>query len=197
MSRDWQDTVCVPRCLRRRYALMTLTRLVTAFLAALISATPVVADTVPDTSSQSHVRILDQQLRTLFEEGLHRSPTLRALVSRLEASDVVVYLQPNAYAVRGLAGRLTWLSAVNGVRYVVVRVTPVASVLQQLAMIGHELHHAVEIAETPRIVDEPSMFREYMRIGYINGATSSGVFVDTQAALDAGERVADELRSSP
>lgn len=176
---------------------MTLTRLVSIFLAALISATPVAADAVPDVSSQPHVRIIDGRLRTLFEEGLHRSPTLRRLVLRLEASDVVVYLQPDVHAVGDLAGRLTWLSAVNGVRYVVVRVRRLASVLQQLAMMGHELQHAVEVAETPEIVDGPSMFREYLRLGYLNGAMSSGVTVDTQAALDAGEQVAEELRSAP
>jgi hypothetical protein len=176
---------------------MTLTRLVIIFLAALMSATPAAADAVPDVSSHLHVRIIDHRLRTLFEEGLHRSPTLRGLVSRLEASDVVVYLQPDAYAMGDVAGRLTWLSAVNGVRYVMVRVRRLASVLQQLAMIGHELQHAVEVAETPEIVDGPSMLREYTRIGYINGAMSSGVTVDTQAALDAGEQVAEELRSAP
>ena len=40
--------------------------------------------------------------------------------------------------------------------------------MQQIAMMAHELQHAVEIAETPAIVDGESLVREYKRIGYVN-----------------------------
>ena len=130
----------------------------------------------------------------LYGLGLVHSPTLRALASRLEASDVVVYLTTDPDAPSGVAGRLTFLSVVGGLRYVVVRVAPLRSAVQQLGMIGHELQHAVEVADRLDIVDDESLFREYMRIGYLSGLTAGGTLVDTRAASEAGWRVSQELR---
>lgn len=96
----------------------------------------------------------------------------------------------------GVAGRLTFLSVVGDTRYVVIRLAPLRSVVQQLAMMGHELQHAVEVAERPAIVDAESMYREYLRIGYMNGATGSGLGVDTNAAVKTGGRIIDELRDA-
>ena len=47
-------------------------------------------------------------------------------------------------------------------------------------MMAHELQHAVEIAETPAIVDGESLVREYKRIGYVNTLSPlPGVAFDT------------------
>jgi hypothetical protein len=90
-------------------------------------------------------------------------------------------------------GRLTFLSAVGGYRYVVVRMSRFSR-MQQIAMMAHELQHAVEIAETPAIVDGESLVREYKRIGYVNTLSPlPGVAFDTRAAVRAGEQVMKEL----
>lgn len=176
---------------------MTLTPVFRVLVAVLLisEATPVRAHSVPD-NAQPHIRISDGRLRALFEQGLRSSATLRALVSRLEDSDVVVYLEADMPGLVSFGGRLTFVSVVGGIRYVVVRVAPLASPIQQLGMMGHELQHAVEVAERPAIVDTDSLFREYMRIGYVSGWTGTGVAVDTRAAIDSGERVTEELRSA-
>jgi hypothetical protein len=130
-------------------------------------------------------------LRTLLDEGMRRSPTLRALVARLQASDVVVYLRCDGPI--GPDGRLTFVSSAGGYRYVVVRMARFRRA-QQIAIMAHELRHAVEIADTPEIVDGPSLVREYRRMGYENTASAlPGVAFDTQAAVDAGRQVLKEL----
>jgi hypothetical protein len=59
---------------------------------------------------------------------------------------------------------------------------------------AHELQHAVEIADTPAIVDGQSLVREYHRIGYVNSKSAlPGIAFDTQAAVRVGERVLKEL----
>jgi len=162
-------------------------------LLCLLVATPslsMAAESIPD-SPRRPIRSTDRRLRTLLEEGVRMSPTLRALVARLHASDVVVYLQ--CEGPRAPDGRLTFLSSVGGSRYVVVRMARFPRA-QQIAMIAHELQHAVEIAETPAIVDGPSLAREYTRIGYVNPWSSQpGVSFDTLAAVRAGEQVLKEL----
>lgn len=173
---------------------MTPTRAVAALLLLSLAAHPAFAD---DDPADPHVRVLDVRLQSLFEEGRRSSPTFQALVSRLEESDVVVYIEEDRSYTTSFAGRLSFLSVVAGTRYLIIRVVPLASSVQQLAMMGHELQHAVEVADNPRIVDEDSLLREYMRIGYLSGAASSGLAVDTEAAIETGARIAKELRSSP
>ena len=175
---------------------MSLARVVrlTSFV-FLLTASPVLAsDPGVYPPNLPRVRITDERLRSLFEEGLQNSPTLKELVSRLERSDVVVYVQPDYYGLAGYAGGLTFLSASGGLRYVVARVDWLRAPAQQVAMIGHELQHAAEVAGNPDIVDEASMLREYIRMGHVHGWLGSGVAVDTPAAGDVERRVAQELR---
>lgn len=175
---------------------MSLARVLSlaSFLVLVTAPGAAAADPGVDTPNLPRVRITDERLRALFEEGLQNSPTLRELVSRLERSDVVVYVQPDYYGLSSYAGGLTFLSASGGLRYVVARVDWLRAPAQQIAMIGHELQHAAEVAENPEIVDDASMFREYVRMGTVNGWLGSGVAVDTPEAGDIERRVAQELR---
>jgi len=163
-------------------------------LLCLLVATPslsMAAEPIAENPRRPPIRSTDRRLRSLLEEGLRTSPTLRALVARLHASDVVVYLQCDGPGAPD--GRLTFLSAVGGYRYVVVRMSRFSR-MQQIAMMAHELQHAVEIAETPAIVDGESLVREYKRIGYVNTLSPlPGVAFDTRAAVRAGEQVMKEL----
>ena len=163
-------------------------------LLCLLVATPsmlMAAESIADSPRRPPIRSTDRRLRMLLEDGIRSSPTLRAIVARLRASDVVVYLQCGVPA--GADGRLTFVSAVGGYRYVVVRMTRFPRA-QQIALMAHELQHAVEIAETPAIVDGQSLAREYQRIGYVNQWSSlPGINFDTAAAVDAGKQVLKEL----
>jgi len=163
-------------------------------LLCLLVATPLLsmaAEPIAENPRRPPIRSTDRRLRSLLEEGVRTSPTLRALVARLHASDVVVYLQCDGPAAPD--GRLTFLSSVGGSRYVVVRMSRFPR-MQQIAMMAHELQHAVEIAETPAIVDGESLVREYRRIGYENAWSQlPGISFDTKAAVRAGEQVLKEL----
>lgn len=141
-----------------------------------------------------HIRSTDKELRALINDALVSSPTVRALAERITASDVVVYVacetDPN---VRG-PGRLNFMSAAGGFRYVLVRLKPRRRAAA-IAILAHELQHAAEIAEMPAVVDETSLAREYARIGYRSHASHTGLAFDTKAAVDTGRRVEQELRS--
>ena len=162
-------------------------------LLALLLATPSLskaAESISD-SPRRPIRSTDRRLRMLLDQGLRISPTLRALVARLQASDVVVYLRCDGIA--GPDGRLTFVASAGGYRYVVVRMAHFPRA-QQIAIMAHELRHAVEIADTPAIVDGPSLVREYQRIGYLNQTSPlPGVAFDTAAAVDAGKQVLKEM----
>jgi hypothetical protein len=166
-------------------------------ITALAIAAPAAARETTLADRQARVRTTDRQLRGLLEEGMRESATLRALVDRLNTSDVVVYLQCDRAPPAGIDGRLTFVSNVGGFRYVVVRVGWRLGRDRQIAIVAHELQHAVEIAETPSIVDAASLAREYHRIGFVKShAYADGVAFDTRAAMQAGAQVMRELTAA-
>src|SRR5688500_8815356 len=73
-------------------------------------------------STNTRVRPLDPSLKAVVEAGRHISPTFHALIHRLEGGDVIVYLQ-YAHLRSGIHGRLHFLSAAAGVRYVLVELS--------------------------------------------------------------------------
>jgi hypothetical protein len=140
------------------------------------------------------VRTSDHRLRRLIADGMRSSETIRALVERLERSDVVAYLECDHAGLANVAGRLTFVSAAGGHRYVVIRLRPIGSRTQRLAILAHELRHAVEIADAPGVVDDASLVVEYERIGHLNRWSAvPGIAFDSEAAIRAGQEVLQEL----
>jgi hypothetical protein len=116
-----------------------------------------------------HVRAASPSLRGLIDDGLARSGTLRALVDRLGASDVVVYISCGAIGsdtALGFGGQLQFVSYAGGVRYAQAQLNCGLLRDRQIALLGHELRHAVEIAETPEIVDVASFGRYFASHGF-------------------------------
>ena len=74
-----------------------------------------------------------------------------------------------------------------------MRVARLASADVQIALIGHELRHAVEIADAPDVVDASSLVREYEKIGFLSPRVTPGVSFDSDAAVEAGYQVLRDL----
>jgi hypothetical protein len=149
-------------------------------------------------STLERVRVLDPDLRRPFDRGMSESPTIVDLVGRLERSDALVYLAqgpcPAAYVVACVVS----VNQEGGSRYIRINFVLVrqaqttalrGSAERLVAQIGHELQHAVEIADDPSIVDAPSLERAYQR----RGAYRNSAGYETDAALQAGEAVLRDL----
>ena len=165
-------------------------------LLLLLVATPSIAHAADPSGEglRGHLRTTDDRLRRLLELGTRTSPTFRALVRRLLDSNVVVYLWCDRADTAPSDGRLTFVSAAGGYRYVVVRLVRLHSHERQIAIMAHELRHAVEIADAPHVVDQGSLEREYRRIGYMSSTPAADrLTFDTRAAVDAGVQVLNEL----
>jgi hypothetical protein len=127
------------------------------------------------------------------EAGRSRSATFRALVDRLEAGDVVVYLQ-HAQLPSGVHGRLMFLSSAAGRRYVLVELSRNLETPRLIAIVGHELRHAVEILEQRDIVDQATFGIAYERSSFRRRHfPHGGVGFDTNAAVAAGRRIWREV----
>ena len=138
----------------------------------------------------AHVRGLTPKMKDLIEQGKRRSATFRALVEALNDSDVVLYLDTSSALPSGLDGRLIFLTSAGGVRYLHAQLTNGLGIEELLAVAGHELQHAVEVATHPEVRDSATLALLYERIGVRMPAKDR---YDTIAAQTAGRRVRAEV----
>ena len=113
------------------------------FLATLLLS--VVLPAAVSAQAAPHIRILDQELKALFEHGLEQSPTLRALVAEIEATPVLVFAECHFHLPSGVAGRLNFVTSVKGIRYVRVAVDCTLIPRWQVSLLAHEIQHALEV----------------------------------------------------
>ena len=140
-----------------------------------------------------HVRTMDPALRADIDEGMARSALFRGLVARLDGSDVIVYAETECPMSPRLFGRLAFMAEGGGRRYLNVRVSCMLTDAQRIAALGHELRHAVEIADAGSVVDEASLRSYYERIGFPSHGVAKGSGYESRAAVDAARRVWEEL----
>lgn len=158
------------------------------------------AHDIRDASEVPRIRIhRDGRLEKIISDAISASPTFRKLVNRLNRSDVVVYIRCQMELSNREAGYLKFVGSAAGYRYLQAQIGYNTSRPHQIALIGHELFHASEIADAPSVIDEASFGREYARIGFVSRTVrvGGGVAYDTHAAIDAGEQILREMLASP
>jgi hypothetical protein len=142
-----------------------------------------------------HVRSLELELLDDLQKGAHASPTLKSLLDRLETSDVVVYLMFDHAMPEHIAGRISLMAAVPGRRYLRVSIDRRNIGCQRLAILAHELQHAVEIADEAEATDQERVASLYRRIGFRTGQGLKPSF-DSELAIQTGQQVRREVLSS-
>ena len=136
-----------------------------------------------------HIRTTDQSVRKLMRRGYRHSRTFADLVTRLQRSDVIVYIEEVPRLPAALEGRMMMLPRAHGFRYVRIQIALRGSPEDSIAVLGHELQHAVEVAEALDVSDTAGLVKLYKRIGM----RSSQYVYDTVAAQDKGRLVRREL----
>ena len=94
----------------------------------------------PDRSRDGGARIRPQDARSiqLLRDGIARSETFRALVDRIEASHVFVYVQISPFIKSSLAGKLTWMTQAGRYRYLRATLNPEQTTDQLIASLAHD-----------------------------------------------------------
>lgn len=140
-------------------------------------------------ASSRHVRTSDRGVRALIKTGYQHSPTFAALLARLQQSDVYVYVEEVPRLPGGLEGRLIVLPPSHGFRYVRIQITQRVTPSASIAVLGHELRHAVEVADASNVLDTVGLVALYRRIGIDRGNNE----FDTIEAQETGRQVFKEL----
>jgi hypothetical protein len=140
-----------------------------------------------------HLLALSPGAITLMNDSIDRSAIVEGLIRKVEESGVVVYLtdaMPAANA--GPLSYLTYLSNEGDLRYLLVRIDRWrTSPVERIALLGHELQHALEVASAPEVRDARGMARLYRRIGWESRPDK----FETDAAQSIGNRVRSEVAS--
>lgn len=137
-----------------------------------------------------HVRAVDSRMTDVLAEGMQRSGTFAQLVLALDRSDVIVYIETVQVMPQLIAGRMLLAAGPQGLRYLRIQIAAQPRSNALIALVGHELRHAIEVAESPEVRDEPTLIALYQRIGHIGQGQHR---YDTAAAQNAGRQVRSEL----
>jgi hypothetical protein len=136
------------------------------------------------------VRTTDARLQALVAEGLNRSRTFAGLLAAVNRTDVIVYIESVLTLPKTTIGRLTMAPRAGAFRYLRVQVRADLTRRETIALIGHELQHALEIGAATDVRDTTDLIRLYERIGHVSGGDHT---YDTHAAQDTGRTVRREL----
>lgn len=139
-----------------------------------------------------HVRSTDTRALAWIQAGAEGSPTFRDLLNRLSTSDLIVYVQV-VDRLNGVYGHTYFVKATETVRYIRIEVVPTGNFHEMVALVGHELQHAAEIAGAPRIRDRQTLAHFYLGMG--ENALSNGQY-DSAEARVTEERIKRELVGS-
>jgi hypothetical protein len=154
--------------------------LATALMAAAPSAT---VRTFP------HIRTTSPLLASLIDDAQAHSPTFARQIETLKQSDVIVYFEPSPQMEARFRGRVHFMGASGGVRYLRLQVRTTLNRYDIIASIAHELQHAIEISCHPEVIDESSLAALYRRIG----DEHEWCMFETEEAVQAGRAVRTEL----
>ena len=159
---------------------------------ALFAGVVTSAAIASERSGGPRLRPQDPRVSLALQEGMARSETLRALVNRIDASNVIVYVAVSPTMRASLSGALTWMTRAGEFRYLRASISVEQTFDQMIASVAHELQHAVEVIEDESVVDEKSLTALYKRIGQPSRAAGP-LGWETMAAQRAGSQVRREL----
>jgi hypothetical protein len=160
-------------------------------LRVLLLVSSLATTTVP--ADTGHLRTDDAFVRATIAAGTAGSPLFRDLVAQINQSNVIVYVSTDCSMPAFLFGKTSFMSAGGGMRYVLIGIACAKTDRERIAILGHELRHAIEIADAPSVVDQDSLAAEYRRIGFMSDGFRPGAGFDTTAAIETGRRVWIEL----
>jgi hypothetical protein len=163
-------------------------------LFSMLSTSAAPAGTVDDLEPVAGVRTADRRIQLALEAGAERSAIFSSLLAAIAHSDVIVYVEDGRCARAQPDGCVLFAAASGGWRYVRVRVGAKRPLAQLVQILGHELHHALEIAHAPEVVDATTLVALYQRIGIKSRGTLCAY--ETLAAVRTGDAVLAEFNDS-
>jgi len=159
--------------------------------AAVTLALAAGADARDRTFVGPHLRPLDQASAALMADAQQRSETMRNLVKKLEASNVVAYVHIAPRATGDPESGLRFVGTSKMARFVLIAISGDTTADRKIERLGHELQHAVEIAGTPWVQNDAQVTMLMSFLGRRDWASACGY--ETSAANRTERQVRRDL----
>ena len=135
-------------------------------------------------------RPLDPLAAETFAHAVEHSAVVRALVARLESSNVIVHIETSLQMPSGIVGATRFVTTRGGYRYLRITLGSDLTPRVRSAILGHELQHACEVANSSA-ADVEGMRELFEHEGH-----RAGEYFETRAAIQTEQNVRIELRAS-
>lgn len=159
-------------------------QLLTVASVAILSSFPMTAVAQPGTA----IRPEHPDLQQLIDDGGRRSATFQGLIARLDATAIIVYVRFDRCGGGVAACTRVAASHRNTRRLLIVLDRFGRGPSALIALLAHELQHAIELSEAPQVVDETSL-----RLFCATSGWQSREGCETAEALRVGRAVASEM----
>ena len=168
-------------------------RLALALVIALAAAQGLTADSRQVANPKTRIRPMHAPVESLVAAGMARSATFRALVRHLEASDVIVYIEARHDLRRGVGASMKYVTSSASDRFLRIQLNAAYNTNTLVALLGHELQHAVEVADHPEVQSADDLRVFYRKTGVRTGPDA----FDSTAARETGYLVREEILRKP
>lgn len=137
-----------------------------------------------------HIRPIDARAAAILARAVDRSPLVRDLVARLAATNVIIHLGLSQQMPSGVLGTTRFGASRGGYRFLRISISAALRDDDAVPLIGHELQHAIEIAESD-VADTAGLQRLMEATGY----RMSGTLYETDAARAIEQDVRRDVRA--
>lgn len=140
-----------------------------------------------------HLRPATPAASSFVSGAAAASPIVRGLLEKLEQGNVVAYVHL-VPATPGLApSTLTFVGRSSSQRFVLLHIGNDVPADRQIALLGHELQHVLELTRAPWVTSQADVQSLLAMIGWRDATRASGF--ETGAAVAVEHKIAKQLRA--
>lgn len=164
---------------------------VTAVMALVVVAGAAAAG---PSSSDPRLRPAEASAKALVEDAVSRSAIVRDLADGLRATDVVAYVRVGPCVEGERDSSIHFLGRSRYERFMVIKINDALPLDRQVALVGHELQHAVDMAKASWITDSFRMQQYFTLVGSKLAYPEHGF--ETLSAMRTERNVGQELAAA-
>jgi hypothetical protein len=130
----------------------------------------------------------------LMADAQQKSATVRELIGKLEASNLVVYVNVAPLTADSPESGLRFIGSSKVQRFVLISVSADSAADRRIELLGHELRHAVEVAGASWVRNDIDFQTLISRVGWRDASQARGY--ETTAATATEHQVRHDVRAA-
>ena len=138
------------------------------------------------------VRVMDPIAAAMLAQAVERSAIVRDLIHQLQHWNMIVHIETSRNLPSGIGGTTRFVASRGEYRYVRISLSVWLPPGDRVAIVGHELQHALEVAQS--FAANAAEVRQWFETSGFRARVSDDLF-ETNAALQTERKIRQELRA--